>query len=162
MSKKMYSDECRKVQRSQIFKHNWIILIRSRVIVFFLIYGLCGPHIIPIIPTSSLSSPHCPCNPHVTPVVPTLSLWSPCHSHLVSMVPTSSPPPIYLPYPPPPPGGTPRISKNSIRLGTNWDISILFKDLKSVETHTPIAGCMVWWVDGWVNRWGHVKSLNIE
>ena len=26
----------------------------------------------------------------------------------------------------------------------NWDIFILFEDLKSVETPPPMGGCMVW------------------
>ena len=30
----------------------------------------------------------------------------------------------------------------------NQDISILFKDLKSVETLPPMGGCMVWWIGG--------------
>ena len=69
-------------------------------------------------------------------------------------------------YPPQPPMGTLGISKSLIKLGTNRDISILFEDLKSVETPPPMDGCMVWWVGGqmddWVNGWGHVKSLNIK
>ena len=36
---------------------------------------------------------------------------------------------------------------------TNQDISILFEDLKSVETPPPMGGCMVWWVGGWVVWW---------
>ena len=44
----------------------------------------------------------------------------------------------------------------------NQDILILFEDLKSVETPPPMGGHMVWWVVGWVNGWGHVKSLKIE
>ena len=44
----------------------------------------------------------------------------------------------------------------------NQDILILFKDLKSVETPPTMGGCMVWWVVGWVNGWGHVKSLKIK
>ena len=32
----------------------------------------------------------------------------------------------------------------------NQDISIPFEDLKFVETPPPIAGCLVWWVGGWV------------
>ena len=44
---------------------------------------------------------------------------------------------------------------------TNRDISILFEDLKSVETPPPKGGCIVWWVGGWVDGWGQVKSLKI-
>ena len=52
----------------------------------------------------------------------------------------------------------------------NQDISILFKDLKFVETLLPMSGYMgIWvggcfdgWVNGWVNAWGQVKSLKIE
>ena len=36
----------------------------------------------------------------------------------------------------------------------NWDISILFKDLKSVDTSPTRAGCIVYgWVGGWVDWW---------
>ena len=38
---------------------------------------------------------------------------------------------------------------------TNQDNSNLFKDFKSVET---LNLC----IDGWVNGWGHVKSLKIK
>ena len=44
--------------------------------------------------------------------------------------------------------------------------SILFEDLKSMETSPPIVGYMGGSVDEWDNRcvdgWGHVKSLEIE
>ena len=54
---------------------------------------------------------------------------------------------------PHPPGGIPaQISKNAIRLGTNQDISIPFKDLESV------SGVSFWWMDGWVSGSKHVKS----
>ena len=43
----------------------------------------------------------------------------------------------------------------------NQDISIPFEDLKSVETSPPMGRCMVWWVGGWVDGWGQVKSLKI-
>ena len=99
-------------------------------ITYLLMWGPTHPHIIPVIPTSYLSSPHCPhiptyCQPpphgpHVVSVVPTLSPWSPCHpchTHLVSVIPTLFPYPHLLPNPPlPPRGGTPGISKNSIKL----------------------------------------------
>ena len=43
---------------------------------------------------------------------------------------------------------------------TNQDISIPFKDLKSVKNYAPLGGCMVWWVGGWVGWWvGQVKTL---
>ena len=35
---------------------------------------------------------------------------------------------------------------------TNRDISILFEDLKSVETSPPMGGCMVWWSGGWLDE----------
>ena len=58
------------VQGSQIFKWNSIILIHSKVMTFLVI---------------SLSpwSPHCPCGPHIVPVIPTSSPSSPCHSHII-------------------------------------------------------------------------------
>ena len=33
----------------------------------------------------------------------------------------------------------------------NQDILILFEDLKYVETPSPMDGCMVWWVGGWLS-----------
>ena len=44
----------------------------------------------------------------------------------------------------------------------NQDNSIPFEDLKSVEISRPMGGHMVWWVNGWFNGCGHVKSLKIE
>ena len=49
-------------------------------------------------------------------------------------------------------------SKNSVSLEMNWDISILFEDLTSVETPPPMGGCMGELIHGW----GQVKSLKIE
>ena len=72
---------------------------------------------------------------------------------------TLSPPPTHI-HPPPPLRGTPRISQNSIAR-TNQDISIPFEDLKSVETYPPMGGCIIWWVGGWVDGWGQVKTLKI-
>ena len=71
---------CRRIQGSQIFKWNSIILIRSKVMAFLVIllspHGPHGPHIvavIPVIPTSSPSSPH---HPHSCQKVPMWSPWS--------------------------------------------------------------------------------------
>ena len=44
---------------------------------------------------------------------------------------------------------------------TYQDISIPFEDLKSVKNSRPMGGCVVWWVVGWVDGWGQVKSLKI-
>ena len=33
---------------------------------------------------------------------------------------------------------------------TYQDISIPFEDLKSVKNSTPMGGCVVWWVRGWL------------
>ena len=67
-----------RVQESQIFKRNSIISIRSKVMAFLVI---------------SLSpwSPRCPCHPHIIPVVPTSSLSSPCRPHSPQKVPMWSP-----------------------------------------------------------------------
>ena len=35
---------------------------------------------------------------------------------------------------------------------TYQDISIPFKDLKSVKNSPPMGGCVVWWVGGWLGR----------
>ena len=129
---------CRRVQGSQIFKQNSIILIRSKVIAFLVIllspwspHGPCHPHIIAIAPrrfpiwSPWLWSPWSP--PHVVPlvpVVPTSSLWSPCHPRCPHIIPTlsrrcphhSQPPATHSTHPSPPwGGGGPKISKNAIR-----------------------------------------------
>ena len=69
--------------------------------------------------------------------------------------------PSYHPHadPPTPQGGTPGISQNLKALEL---IEIfLFEDLKSVETSPLMGGCMIWWVGGWVDGWGQVKTLKI-
>ena len=74
------------------------------------------------------------------------------------------------PYPHPPihhhPRGVdPRNHLKFDNTSTYQDISIPFKDLKSVKNSPPMGGCVVlWvvgWVDGWVDGWGQVKSLKI-
>ena len=45
---------------------------------------------------------------------------------------------------PPPPRGDPRNDSKFNSTGTNRDISILFEDLKSVETPPPMGGCIIW------------------
>ena len=81
---------CGRVQGSQIFKQNSIILIHSKVIAFLVILLSlwsprypCGPHIVPVIPMSSPSSPH---HPHSPQKVPMWSPWS-----VVSLVSTCCP-----------------------------------------------------------------------
>ena len=65
--------------------------------------------------------------------------------------------PSHHPHPcantPPPPRGDPQNHSKFNSTWTNWDISIPFEDLKSVETSLPMGGCMVWWVGGWVGWW---------
>ena len=98
---------CSRVQGSQIFKRNSIISICSKVIAFLVIslspWSPHCPHIV------SMLSPHCPHHLHVIPIVfiiLTSSIWSPHYPH----------PHIFTPPTPTlPRGGTPRISKNSIR-----------------------------------------------
>ena len=51
---------------------------------------------------------------------------------------------------PPPPRGDPRYHSKFNSTKTNWDISILFEELKSVETPPLMGGCIIWWVGGWV------------
>ena len=99
----------------------------------------CRPHIIPVIPTSSPSSPHRPRHPHIVPIAPRRSpcglhgLWSPhvvtiilasspsspCrprHPHVIQKVPRSFPTPQIATTPTPTwGGGGPQISKNAIR-----------------------------------------------
>ena len=108
-----------RIQGSQIFKQNSIISICSKVMAFLVIslflwsptLSPCHPHIVPVIPTSSLSSPHRPHSPqkvpmwspwlwsplspwsppHVVPVVPTLSPLSPHCPHVIPVSSLSSP-----------------------------------------------------------------------
>ena len=70
------------------------------------------------------------------------------------------------PYPHPPichpnRGVDPRNHLKFDNTSTYQDISIPFEDLKSVKNSPPMGGCMVWWVVGWVDGWGQVKSLKI-
>ena len=73
------------------------------------------------------------------------------------------------PYPTPPPsthlppprGVDPRNHLKFNNTSTYQDISIAFEDLKSVKNSPPMGGCVVWWVVGWVDGWGQVKSLKI-
>ena len=65
--------------------------------------------------------------------------------------PLTTPTPI---HPPPTPREDPRNQSKFNSPWTNRDISILFEDLKSVETSSPMDGCIVWWVGGWgVGQW---------
>ena len=59
--------------------------------------------------------------------------------------PTPTPTHIYIAYPPS--RGPPNQLKYH-KSGTNWDISTLFEDLKSVETSSPMGRCIVWWMVG--------------
>ena len=73
------------------------------------------------------------------------------------------------PYQPPPPsthlppprGVDPRNHLKFDNTSTYQDISIPFEDLKSVKNSPPMGECVVWWVVGWVDGWGQVKSLKI-
>ena len=70
----------------------------------------------------------------------------------------------YLPPPPsthlPPPRGVdPRNHLKFDNTSTYQDISIPFKDLKSVKNSPPMGGCVVWWVGGWLGGlMGGVRS----
>ena len=52
-----------------------------------------------------------------------------------------------------PPRGYPQNHSKFNSTWTNQDISILFEDLKSVETSPPMGACIIWWVGGWVGWW---------
>ena len=57
------------------------------------------------------------------------------------------------PHPPichPPRGVDPRNHLKFYNTATYQDISIPFKDLKSVKNSPCIGGCVVWWVGGWL------------
>ena len=100
-----------RVQGSQIFKWNSIISIRSKVMAFLVIslslWSPRCPHIVPVIPMSSLCHSHhpliipiaprrSPCGPHgcgLRGLHPMLSPWSPCCPHcphVIPVIPTSS------------------------------------------------------------------------
>ena len=75
---------------------------------------------------------------------------------------TLSPPPTHIhPPPSPTPRGNPWNQSKFNSTYTNRDISMLFEDLKSVETFPPMGGCIVWWVGGFVDGFAQVKSLKI-
>ena len=88
-----------------------------------------------------------------------------CGGHPLTTPHPYPPPPPHHPHPHPPiphpQGGDPQNQLKFNSTWTNQDISILFEDLKSVETSPPKGGCIVWWVGGWVDGWGQVKSLKI-
>ena len=81
------------------------------------------------------------------------------HVHMGGVHPLTTPNP--HPPSPPSPRGDPQNHSKFNSTWTNLDISILFEDLKSVETFPSMGGCIIWWVGGWVDGWGQVKSLNI-
>ena len=68
-------------------------------------------------------------------------------------------------HPPTPQGGYPPNQLKRNKTWTNWDSSILLKDLESVENSPPMGGCFFWWVGGWMgglvgqNMWNH-KNFN--
>ena len=224
---------CRRVQGSQIFKQNWIILIRSRVIVILPIwvssalgvgqvgggvsgwsaivymssgmfrgkeslnriklsrlvqdllnfgvlaslrlsglgggfgwgwevFGRCPPHTYTCMCTHACTHTYtCVVNMIISckwlpPMGESLGIpydvicACACMHVLVCAhvcgVPSHHPHP-HPPTPHPPEGDQWNQSKFN-RTWTNWDISILFEDLKSLETSPLMSGCMVWWVGG--------------
>ena len=74
---------------------------------------------------------------------------------------TPIPTPTPSTHPPPPRGVDPRNHLKFDNTSTYQDISIVFEDLKSVKNSPSMGGCVVWWVVGWVDGWGQVKSLKI-
>ena len=229
---------CKRVEGSQIFKQNWIISIRSRVIVILLIWvssalgggtggwGCLGWSSIVYMSSGMFRGKESSNRIELSQLVQDLlnfgvsgSLWlwgwgvSPTHMHMhahahmckhahacvVNMIISCKwPPPLgeYLgipydvictcmcvcahacmpvhvggvhplttPHPhPPTPHPLRGDLQNQSKFNSTWtnrDISILFEDLKSVETPPPMCGCIILWVGGWVDGWGQVKSLKI-
>ena len=108
---------CRRVQGSEIFKQNSIILIRSKVMAFLVIllspWSPCHPRHPHIMSVLSLFSPHHPHSPQKVPMW-SLWLWSPWSPpHVVPIVPVvpmsspSSPHHCHHPQIPTPPTPTP-------------------------------------------------------
>ena len=66
------------------------------------------------------------------------------------------------PHPPicHPPRGTPRFSQNLITLELIKIFQFCLK-ISNLKNSPLMGGCMVWWVGGWVDGWGQVKSLKI-
>ena len=65
----------------------------------------------------------------------------------------------HLPISHPPRGVDPRNHLKFDNTSTYQDISIPFKDLKSVKNSPPMGGCVVWWVGGWLGGlMGGVRS----
>ena len=95
--------------------------------------------------------------------IPWNSLW--CHTHVHAHASACMHMHVHVggvhPLGTPTPPGDPWNQSKFNSTWTNRDISILFDDLKSVETPPPMGGCIIWWVGGWVDGWGQVKSLKI-
>ena len=89
--------------------------------------------------------------------------WLTCmcvHAYMQGIPPTHPcPPPCPSTHPPPPQGDGPRNHLKFDNTSTYQDISIPFKDLKSVKNSPPMGGCVVWWVGGWLGGlMGGVRS----
>ena len=83
--------------------------------------------------------------------------------HMGRVHPLTTPPPPSTHHPTP--RGDPRNQSKFNSTSTNRDISILFEDLKSVETPPPhgwVYNLVGGWVSGGVDRGGQVKSLKFE
>ena len=71
----------------------------------------------------------------------------------------SIPTPTLSTHLPPPRGMDPQNHLKFDNTSTYQDISIPFKDLKSVKNSPPMGGCVVWWVGGWLGGlMGGVRS----
>ena len=95
-------------------------------------------------------------NMHVCACMLVCACMHACMEHL-HHPPIPTPTPIY-------PSATPRgvDPQNHLKFdntSTYQDISILFKDLKSLKNSPPMGGCVVWWLGGWLG-WlmGGVRS----
>ena len=169
---------CRMVQGSQILKQNWIILIRSRVIVILLIWvssalggwgGWGCPHTCAHAYACMQAHAHahtCMHGKHdnfmqmATPIgFLGNSLWCNTYIHACACAwghPLTTPTPSTHP---PPPGGTPRISQNAIALELIKIFQFCLKIWNLWRLPNPWVGYS--WVGGWVDWWGQVKSLKI-
>ena len=87
------------------------------------------------------------------------------HVHVGGVHPLTTPHPHPKPYThPPSPGGDPRNHSKFNSTWTNWDISILFEDLKSAETsptHEWVYNLVGGWVGWWVGSGEITKNLKI-
>ena len=79
------------------------------------------------------------------------------HPHIPTATPTHI-------HPPHPPQRGPPNQLTCNKTCMNWDISILFEDLKSVEISPPMNGCIIWWMGELIGEVmsNHKNLINLD